>query len=174
MKAILLIAAWITLSLPLFSQGSNIMGKPVSAKLVDFRLTTSAKVTVKAVDVSTSGDIVTVKVYINYMNTGTESFTWNFASTALVDAQGRQYSGMSWFNPNSMRKFRDFIRELQPGMNTNNFVYFKLPKSAFKGNISFCFRTAKNKPQCLIKIYDKKQSSYDFEKPATFKTAVWE
>jgi hypothetical protein len=174
MKTILLIAAWLTLSLPLWSQGSNTMGKPVSTKLVDFRIPTSAKVTVKAVDVSASGDIVTVKVYINYLNTGNESFTWEFASTALVDAHGRQYDGMSWFNPNSMRKFRGFIRELQPGMSTNNFVYFKLPKAAFKGNISFCFRTSTNKPQCLITIFDKKRSSYEFEKPATFSTAVWE
>ena len=175
MKTILLIAAWISLSLPLFSQGSNTMGKPVNANLVDYRLKTSAQVTITGVYVSTNIDFVNVAVYINYKNTGKTPFTWEFGMVALVDAQGRQFTGLAATNERSMRKFRDFIRELQPGLTINNHVYFKLPKSAFDGNINFCFlNEANNKPQCPIRIYDKKKSTYDFKKSASFKTSVWE
>jgi hypothetical protein len=137
-------------------------------------MTTSATITVKKVDVIAPNDIVTVKLYLSYTNTGNHSYTWNFENTALVDSKGRQYTGLSWYVPRSMKSFRDFIRELQPGMTENTFIFFKVPRQAFDGNVSFCFMSeSNNKPQCLIKIYDKKLSSYDFGKVATFTTDAW-
>jgi hypothetical protein len=174
MKLIIMLIGWSILSLPMYSQTPNVIGKPVNAKLVDYHLTTSATITVKRVDVSTQSDIVTVKLYISYTNTGNHSYTWNFENTALVDTKGRQYTGLSWYIPRSMKSFRDFIRELQPGMTESTFIFFKVPRQAFNGNLSFCFMSeSNNKPQCPIKVYDKKLSSYDFVKAGSFTTVEW-
>ena len=173
-KMLALLIVWGILSLPVYSQSAKTIGKPVNTKLVNYHLKTSATITVKRVGVIATNDIVTLKVTLSYTNTGKYSESWNFDNTALVDAKGRQYTGMSWYIPQSWNSFRDFIRNLQPGMTENNFVFFKVPRKAFDGDLSFCFLSqSNNKPQCPIKIFDKKQSSYDFVKGKTFTTEVW-
>jgi hypothetical protein len=173
-KMIIMLIGWDILSLPMFSKTPNTIGKPVNTKLTDYRMTTTATVTVKQVDVIATDDIITMKVSLSYTNTSNHSYSWEFYNTALVDAKGKQYTGMSWYIPKSMKSFRDFIRELQPGMTENTFVFFKLPRKAFDGNISFSFQSASNnKSQCLIRIYDKKLSNYDFVKGTTFTSEAW-
>jgi hypothetical protein len=173
-KMIIMLIGWGILSLPMFSKTPNTIGKPVNTKLTDYRMTTSATITVKRVDVIATDDIITVQVSLSYTNTSNHSYSWEFYNTALVDAKGKQYTGMSWYIPKSMKSFRDFIRELQPGMTENTFVFFKLPRKAFDGNISFCFQSqSNNKPQCPIRIYDKKLSTYDFGKEASFTSEAW-
>jgi hypothetical protein len=174
MKMITFLIAWGVLCIPMFAQTSSTIGKPVNTRLVNDQLATTATITVKRVDAIATNEIVTLKVSLSYTNTGKYSESWDFKNTALVDAMGRQYTGMSWFIPKSMKSFRDFIREIQPGLTENAYVFFKVPRKAFDGNISFCFQSqSNNKPQCPIRIYDKKLSSYDFAEGASFTSEAW-
>lgn len=152
----------------------NVIGTAAHAKLYDYRFKTCATITVKSVEVTPQGETIIVKLNLKYTNEGSQSYTWYFENVALVDSKGRQYTGMSYFNPYSMKKFRDFIRELQPGMTENTFVYFKVPKLAFGGDVCFCIVSDQdNKPQALIRIFEKKQSKYEFKKSGVFNSLAW-
>jgi hypothetical protein len=109
-KMIFLFIAWGFLSLPMYSQPEKTIGNPVNTKLVNYHLKTSATITVKRVDVIATDDIITVKVSLSYTNTSKHSYSWEFYNTALVDAKGKQYTGMSWYIPKSMKSFMTTVK----------------------------------------------------------------
>jgi hypothetical protein len=172
--ALLIMASALAFSSALVAESPIVIGTAAHAKLYDYRLKTAGTITVKNVEVSPQGETIIVKLYLKYTNEGNQLFTWYFENVALIDSKGKQYGGMSYFSRTSIKAFRDFIRELQPGMTENTFAYFKMPRLAFGDDVSFCFISDQdNKPQSLIKIFDRKKSKYDFKKSGVFSTAVW-
>jgi hypothetical protein len=172
--ALLIMASALAFSSALVAKSPIVIGTAAHAKLYDYRLKTSAAITVKNVEVLPQGETIIVKLYLKYTNEGNQSFTWYFENVAIIDSKGKQYGGMSFFSRFSIKAFRDFIRELQPGMTENTFVYFKVPRTIFGGDVSFCFISDQdNKPQAPIRIFDRKQSKYDFKKSGVFSRAVW-
>ena len=154
-----------------------VMGAPFQTQLSYVKgAVTSATVTVTAVKVEPQGDRILLKIYLTYMNNRKRSVLWNFEDTAVLVAQDRQFEGKAEFAAMSTRSTIDFIQDLEPGLTKKTYVYYRLPKSALNGNLRFCFLKLDKSytPQCMIQIYDKKKSSFKFDRTETFKSVAWE
>lgn len=119
-----------------------------------------------------------LRVDVRYENVGKKKMEWEYGNAYLVDSDKRMYEGKDYFD------FVDILErpthsfnfiEAEVGTATENFVVFKLPRSAFQDKIFFGFVSMLDEDniQGKILIFDNSKSSYSFSKEKSFTSINW-
>lgn len=142
------------------------------------RAITKAKVTITEVTVSSKDEFYYLTVDVIYENLGKKRMEWEYGNAYLVDSNKKMYEGRDYFDfvdilERPSRPF-NFI-ESEAGTATENFVVFKVLRSAFQDKIFFGFVSMLDEDniQGKILIFDNSKSSYSFSKEKSFTSINW-
>jgi hypothetical protein len=168
------------------SEGEKEIGKQVALDLFYNkgglwqmkRATTKANVTITKVTVSSKDEFYYLTVNIVYENLDRKKMEWEYGNAYLVDSEKNMYQGRDHFD------FVDFFErpsrpfhflEVEAGMSAQNFVVFKVPKSAFDNKLFFGFVSViePNNVQGKILVFDRSKSTYLFSQEKSFKSINW-
>lgn len=142
------------------------------------RAITKAKVTITKVTVSSKDEFYYLTVDVIYENLGKKRMEWEYGNAYLVDSNKKMYEGKDYFDFVDIleRPGRPFnFIEAEAGTATENFVVFKVLRSAFQDKIFFGFVSMLDEDniQGKILIFDNSKSSYSFSKEKSFTSINW-
>jgi len=141
---------------------------------------TSASILVESAEIQASknSDVCYIKLFIKYRNTGKVKCEWSYSNMVLSDSDDRVFEGAKeyeWVDVYQSIKRPLYFIECEPGLETSNYVVFKIPKVAFQDDVHVGIRSSydKNIVQSKIKIFSKSESTFNFESSKSFSSVAW-